>query len=160
MKTKMTFDTSNLKKAFGDAYNKSKNLKPLLDDLGSDMKTKTDMRFKQSKDPNGKGWNSLSETTERKRREGRKSRSNKPLVDTGVLSSSIVEKQGKNWVAVGTNVKYAKTQQYGAKKGKYGRTKKGGPIPWGDVPARPFLGFSGNQYSLYRKKINKYFEIK
>ena len=43
---------------------------------------------------------------------------------------------------VGSGRVYAGTHQFGAKRGAFGRTAKGGPIPWGDIPARPFLGLS------------------
>jgi len=33
-------------------------------------------------------------------------------------------------------------QQFGAKKGQFGKTRRGAPIPWGNIPARPFLGVS------------------
>ncbi|MGB0955835.1 MAG: phage virion morphogenesis protein [Panacagrimonas sp.] len=33
-------------------------------------------------------------------------------------------------------------QQFGARKGAFGTTRRGAPIPWGDIPARPFLGIS------------------
>lgn len=45
-------------------------------------------------------------------------------------------------VEVGSSLEYAATQQFGAKKGAFGKTKKGRDIPWGDIPARPFLGLS------------------
>ena len=41
---------------------------------------------------------------------------------------------------VGTNVVYAATHQFGATRGAFGTTSRGNPIPWGDIPARLFLG--------------------
>lgn len=35
---------------------------------------------------------------------------------------------------------YAGTHQFGAAKGSFGTTESGRPIPWGDIPERPFLG--------------------
>ena len=32
--------------------------------------------------------------------------------------------------------------QFGMPKGYAGRTQRGAPIPWGDIPPRPFLGLS------------------
>jgi len=43
---------------------------------------------------------------------------------------------------VGSVLEYAAVQQFGAKKGAFGRTRRGAPIPWGDIPPRPFLGLS------------------
>ena len=97
-----------------------------------------------------------------------KHRKGRPLRDTGRLMNSITKKISGDAVYVGTNVIYAATHQFGAKKGRYGnisvlvpahrrkiksgnvRGKKSGvtfvkshkrkmAIPWGDVPARPFL---------------------
>ena len=42
---------------------------------------------------------------------------------------------------------YAGTHQFGAKKGQYGSTSRGQPIPWGDIPAREFLGLSDDDES-------------
>ncbi len=43
---------------------------------------------------------------------------------------------------IGSPSIYAGTHQFGAAKGAFGSTSKGAPIPWGDIPARPFLGLS------------------
>ncbi|KJR41707.1 phage virion morphogenesis protein, partial [Candidatus Magnetoovum chiemensis] len=42
-------------------------------------------------------------------------------------------------VKIGSNVIYAATHQFGAKKGSFGKTKRNAPIPWGNIPARPLL---------------------
>ncbi|MBY0349775.1 phage virion morphogenesis protein [Tabrizicola sp.] len=42
----------------------------------------------------------------------------------------------------GSPMIYATTQQFGAAQGAFGRTARNGPIPWGTIPARPFLGLS------------------
>ena len=42
----------------------------------------------------------------------------------------------------GTNVVYATTQQFGAARGEFGATRRGRPIPFGDIRARAFVGFS------------------
>lgn len=33
---------------------------------------------------------------------------------------------------------------HGARKGQFGRTSRGAPIPWGNIPARDFLGVSAD----------------
>jgi phage gpG-like protein len=33
---------------------------------------------------------------------------------------------------------------FGARQGAFGRTRRNGPIPWGNIPARPFLPISEN----------------
>jgi phage gpG-like protein len=65
------------------------------------------------------------------------------LRDTGILANSISYNVLRKGVEIGTKVRYAGTHQFGARQGQYGRTKRGGPIPWGNIPARPFLPTDG-----------------
>jgi hypothetical protein len=37
------------------------------------------------------------------------------------------------------NCQFCGSQQFGAKQGQFGRGKRNHPIPWGDIPARPFF---------------------
>ena len=43
--------------------------------------------------------------------------------------------------------------QFGAEKGAFGATSRGTPIPWGDIPARPFLGLSADDRDGVRDRI-------
>jgi len=83
------------------------------------------------------------------------------LSESHRLRNSINVQANKSSVAVGTNVAYAAVHQFGAEKGSFGvvtalvkehirNTKSGKPskvrshsrqakLPWGDIPARPFL---------------------
>ncbi len=107
-------------------------------------------RFKTSTAPDGSPWAPLSPVTRVRRRKG----SDRPLLDTGTLRNSIqVLEVGRDSATVGTREKYAATHQYGAKKGQYGKTRRGGPIPWGDVPARPFIGVSDDAMENIRRLI-------
>lgn len=83
-----------------------------------------------------------------------------PLRDTNRLMNSITSKVRGDKAYVGTNVKYAPTHNFGAKKGQYGKKnvtvpahsrKRGGKtysvrshsrkmsLPWGDIPKREFM---------------------
>jgi hypothetical protein len=44
---------------------------------------------------------------------------------------------------------------FGAKQGAFGRTSRGGPIPWGDIPARPLLPIDeqGNMDAFDKEEI-------
>jgi phage virion morphogenesis protein len=66
----------------------------------------------------------------------------KILQRLGHLAGSMSASSGADFAAAGTNVVYAITHQVGAAKGAFGATKKGQPIPFGDIPARPFAGAS------------------
>ena len=62
-----------------------------------------------------------------------------PLVDRGILRNSIFAgKDSAGW-RVFTQDKRAGTLNFGAKQGAFGRSRRGGPIPWGTIPPRPFF---------------------
>jgi len=135
----------------------AKNTKPLMNNVSVDMKNKARMRFQQEKDPEGKKWARNSEVTIKRKK------SNKPGTDTGRLKNSIKNKSTLQAAVAGTNVKYAPTFNYGAKKGQYSqysllkpKTGKVHYVPWGDIPARRFVGFSGNQKKIYKKWIKDF----
>ena len=66
--------------------------------------------------------------------------SKKPLISEGELSTTIRKQVDADGVSIGSGVKYASTQQFGAT----ARSFKGGKTPWGNIPARPFLGLNGD----------------
>ncbi len=136
------------KKRFG-------NLEPALKIIGATLKASVERNFERGGRP--KGWKRLSAVTLAKKKGG------SILVGkghAGGLMGSIHVEVGRNSVMVGTNKKYAAIHQFGAKQGSFGvhrisvpahtRTRKGKPyqvkahtknmaLPWGDIPARPFL---------------------
>lgn len=83
-------------------------------------------------------WAGLKAVTLKNRKGGKK------LYQTGQLRNSITTQVTKDSVVIGTNDKKAATHQYGAKQGQYGRSKRNGPLPWGTIPARPFMPIDKN----------------
>ena len=59
-------------------------------------------------------------------------------------------------MVVGSPSIYAGTHQFGAEKGAFGATSRGDPIPWGNIPARPFLGLSGDDETEIGNLITDY----
>lgn len=87
-------------------------------------------------------WKPLSDVT--KKRRGRAA--NSPILRvSNDLYESLTTSHDNDSAAVGTNKIYAATLHFGAKKGEFGTyrgpsgTWKPRPIPWGDIPARPFM---------------------
>jgi len=66
------------------------------------------------------------------------------LMGGGGLLDSIANVSRGSEAIVGSNLVYAAVHQSGAGKGAFGTTSRGTPIPWGDIPARPYLGISGD----------------
>lgn len=71
-----------------------------------------------------------------------RSKDRRPLYDTGEMSRNINHQYGPDFVEVIATGVQVRTMQYGAAKGAFGQTESGTPLPFGDIPARPFMGFS------------------
>ena len=68
----------------------------------------------------------------------------KPLIDpSGHLGKEIASLVTRDAAEIGSSLEYSGVMQGGAKKGAFGKTNMGRPVPWGDIPARVWLGISG-----------------
>ena len=125
------------------------DLSPAMAAIGAAILSEVDLGFREQRDPWGQDWAPLSEaTTIPMRRRGGGAGSNKILRDTGVLANSFSAKANRKSAVVGTKDKRAGTHQFGARQGAYGRTRRNGPLPWGDIPARPMLPIRNNRVEL------------
>ena len=61
---------------------------------------------------------------------------------SGDLRNTLFFDAGPDFVLLASPMIYSATQQFGAAQGKFGTDSRNHPIPWGDIPARPFLGAS------------------
>lgn len=131
------------------------DMRPVFDQIGEYLVTSTKDRFKAGVSPEGVKWAPKSPTTLARYGARKSNRVDiRPLfgltpVDAG-LNSQIHFEASPTQLEVGSNLIYAAVMQFGAKKGQFGAysgvNKKGHPFsgvaPWGDIPARPFLGIS------------------
>lgn len=135
------------------------NPNPMLADMGEYLTSSTQERFRTSTAPDGSKWAANSETTyinilgqAHSRKDGKintkgvnRVMSKKPLVVSGTLRDQIHYQISGDLLLVGSNMIYAATQQFGAKKGQFGNG-----APWGDIPAREYLGISlADETELY-----------
>ncbi len=119
-------------KLLADLSGKLENTKPLMGNIAGAMMNAVEKNFAEEGRPD---WVDLTDKTKEKR----KNWPGKILQDTGQLAASVNPRYDSDEAAVGTNHITASTHQFGAKEGEYGSTKTGLPIPFGDIPARPFL---------------------
>jgi len=131
----VTIDDRRVRDALNDMRSRVRNLRPAMDRIGATLADRVRLGFHDGKDPWGQRWQPLRPATVSRRRQG----SDKPLRDTGRLMNSISHRATRHSVTIGTDVEYAATHQFGARKGQFGRTRKGSPIPWGNIPARRFM---------------------
>ena len=102
----------------------------------------------------------------------------KTLQKDGGLAKSILPQATQNKAIVGTNKEYAGLMQFGARKGQFGtktvevdgqvRFSKAGKrygvrphtrkqtLPWGDIPARPFLMVQDKDWAEIKQALTRY----
>lgn len=100
--------------------------------------------FDHEQGPDGTPWAALKEATIRRREKLGQTpiRILRAGGSAASLSASIVAQPSHTEVRVGSATEYAAVHQFGAAKGAFGADSHGRPLPWGTIPARPFLGLS------------------
>jgi len=137
MTATIRIDGREITAAFARMRGLVSDLTPAMREIGEVLTQSTIDRFKTSTAPDGGRWAPNKPSTLARKRGTR------PLIgETGLLSSQFAPRAGPRYVEISTPMEYAATHQYGARRGQYGRSRRGAPIPWGDIPARPFLGLS------------------
>ena len=137
------------------------DLSPATSEIATYLMSITEQAFDKETDPaTGKPWAPLSKVTLRRRSmSGHVSASGaRKLQVSRNLLQSILADYDQTSAVVSTDLDYATTQHDGARQGQFGRgnyqTKRGSfPIPWGDIPARPFFGLSNRHQDEVRDII-------
>lgn len=126
------------------------NPRPALLAIGESLVESTKKRFGSSSAPDGKPWAANSALTLKRKR------GSKPLVNEGTLRDQIGYVESGNQLTIFSSMIYAATQQFGAKQGAFGRSRRNTPIPWGTIPARPFLGVSNDDEKMIVETVSEY----
>lgn len=147
----------NVKALFAELQKRMGDLTPAMRIIGEIVMASIQRNFDAGGRPHR--WADLADFTKAARAK-RKKWPGKILVVSGRLRS-VYPSPERDRVTVGSNLKYALTHQFGAKKGQFGNVtayvvahvrrlasgKKANVkahtrkaiLPWGDIPARPFL---------------------
>ena len=175
IKAEISLDVSPALNALQNTAAKLGNLSPVHRAIGELLVDSTKQRFADSQAPDGSTWQTLSETTLMqyvstfgKSNFGKSGRINKagaarvqgrkPLIGKSKsLSTQIFYEVSANGneLTVGSPMIYAAVQQFGQKKGASGASKRG-PIPWGDIPPRPFIGLSTDDLAMMQRQYSDY----
>jgi phage virion morphogenesis protein len=131
---------------------------PAMQEIGEFLAASTKDRFPTGTAPDGSAWAPKSPTTLARYGARFSNRvDHRPLYGpSGQLSTRIFYEASRNQVRIGSPMIYAAVMQFGAAKGAFGKTSRGGPIPWGTIPARPFLGLSTNDETGILEIIEEY----
>ena len=166
MNATFTVNDSGIQSLLSRLSHSMSDMQPAMNDIGMALLMRIEEGFQQGVSPWGQKWAPLSQATILQRLGSNKANFSKKtgkisakgktaamagfqiLVSSGILRNSITHQSDAHSATVGTNVKYAATQQFGAWKGAFGRTRHGAPIPWGNIPARPFFPIQNRQVNL------------
>lgn len=149
MAAAITFDISELIALDGRleaAYQRSKDLSPLMDAIGMAMEASTDERFDDEASPSGAPWTKSAAA---------KARGGKTLTDSARLRGSVTHLASADRVEIGTNLIYAGVHQSGfdgpvtisshERRGRSGKTHSVNSfIRDMAIEARPYLGIGGD----------------
>lgn len=159
----VSVDTRDALDYLGGMAERAANLAPVLKEIGVDLVESTQKRFSTATAPDGAPWAPKSAVTLMNYSRYFAGVSKKPLTGpTKALQTTInFVVNGPSSVSIGSPMVYAATMQYGAQQGEFGlgvyKTRNGAfPIPWGDIPARPFLGLSDDDHANVIKLVRSY----
>lgn len=126
----ITVDDAQVQAAITRLIRHVSDLTPIMEDIGAGLGNLTEDAFQAE----GPGWPQLRPATVKKRGSAH------PILQVdGQLAASITHGGDRNSAWVGASKVYAAVHQFGQPKGASGTTRRGAPIPWGDIPPRPFL---------------------
>lgn len=149
------------------------DMTPLFQEIGEILLASTKDRFKTGTDPDGGKWPAKSATTLAAYAARGDPVDIRPLWGpTRRLSSEIAVRSWATGAEIGSSLIYAGVQQFGAAKGEFGarmgrtRPSEKRPksqdflmtIPWGDIPARPFLGLSAQDRTFVLEAVDEWME--
>ena len=148
----VVLDDSLLGKALEEVNRRLGDMTTPFNDIAEYLHQSTDDRFSKKVAPDGSPWAPLSLVTlSRKKGPG-------ILREKGTLQDTLRHQVTSTELAFGTDRPYGAAHQFGQKKGASGSVK-GRPIPWGDIPARPYLGLSLKDESEILFIINDYLSV-
>lgn len=119
------------------------DMTPIHKSIGEHVVEITKDRFKKGIDPDGNAWTPKKQATiDRYKERGDGNRPDPLIGPSKRLSSEIAQYADAQGVEIGSALEYSAVMQNGAKQGAFGRDKRNHPLPWGDIPARVWLGLS------------------
>ena len=137
----MEFTDDEITPALGRMYDAVDDMSLFMTALAGMMVASTQDRMLRGEQPDGQPFAPRSPVTLEQYAKNGFSFGG-PLHYSRRLVESIYPESGPDYARIGTNVEQAAVMQFGASHGDFGETDRGGPIPWGDIPARPFMGIS------------------
>lgn len=170
---RIDLEADSLRAALDAVTARAQDATPLMQDLAQVMGEQTRRRFQESRGPDGTPWAPNSVVTVMRylgrfassfKRDGSlsargsaRSSGKRPLIgETRTLSTAIGQAHGRDFAQVSSAAVQAAVMQFGARRGAFGSTRRGAPIPWGDIPSRPFLGLGDRDQAELAAYVRAY----
>ncbi len=119
------------------------DLSPVMQAIGEALIASTRDRLEEGISPDGTPFAPRSEATLKRYERSHESYFPTPLSRSGHMASETMHTMfGPDFLYVGSSAIQSAVMQFGAERGAFGTMKNGSPIPWGNIPARPFIGLS------------------
>lgn len=177
----ITIKDQGIKRLLSDIQRRMGDLTPAMKIIGQIVRTSIVRNFEKGGRPSK--WAPLSPATLARRKGRAKILMDRGM--GGGLAGSIHDRADRDSVTVGTNKIYAAVHQFGAKKGAFGAVEAnikahmrkitkifGRPVkprkvavrahtkkmklPWGDIPARPFVMVQPEDWDEIRESLNDF----
>jgi phage gpG-like protein len=132
----------------------------LLDRIGKIYLDYTVENYEKHRSPQRKRWTKNKDSTLKKRRSIGSYGDGDVGFMTGDLYFSLKSEVRGDSVFVGTDIIYGRTFHFLIKKGAFGINSRGQSIPWGDIPARPFLGRNERADKKVLDMMNDFFSTR
>lgn len=159
---KTEINDAELTAALAQLNTQLSDMTPVFDVLGDLLEDSTERRFEKGVGPDGTPWEPKTQATLDAYTRRGQTVNFKPLfgpnVDGLPLRKSFFHDAGPDRLEVGTNKIQAAVMQFGAAQGAFGKNAIGKPIPWGTIPARPYLGISQEDRDLIALTIEEWLE--
>lgn len=148
------FNDAEIEAIFAALDARLADMTPAMQDIGEAWLTSTEERFERGVAPDGRPWAAKSPTTLAKYGVLGGNSLRQPLIGpTRILSTTVFYDAQQDAVSMASNAIQAAVMQYGAEKGSLG-----GGSPWGDIPARPFLGVSAEDKTMIVDVLTEYLQ--
>lgn len=163
----ITYDDREVLAVLKELQARAADLEPALLEIGEDLVPRWKRRFDTSTGPDGRRWLPNTQTSIIRYLEGQsgsfgkrgkitkkgaaRAMAKRPLVQEGYLRDTLEYQLDGDTLLIGSPQKYAAVQQFGAERGSLGKG-----APWGDIPARPFLGVSDEDRATILQTLTDY----
>jgi phage virion morphogenesis protein len=154
MTVEIEYNDAQVTAALRRLVNEMGDASGIMSEIGDHLIVSTRKRMGEEVSPEGTAWAPRSEATLAAYRR-RKLPFGGVLHLSGQLERGLKTEIGSDYVIIASPEPYSATMQFGAAKGAFGTTSRGGSIPWGDIPARPFLGVSDDDHTAILDIVNE-----